>query len=92
MFENVLFSRILIMLPFTTFHGFLSIFLENNEAGWKFWKKDKEESTTVTTTTLNSINVQSTITPINAGRRKITKASIISALNTNNVRINNDIC
>lgn len=36
-------------------------FLGNGDAGWKFWKKDKE--TTTTTTTPVSIDVQSIATP-----------------------------
>ncbi|KAL6421383.1 hypothetical protein ACFW04_011928 [Cataglyphis niger] len=41
----------------------LSLFIGNSEAGWKFWKKDKETTTTMSTTTSVSVNVQSTIAP-----------------------------
>ncbi|KAM0736971.1 Endoribonuclease [Formica fusca] len=42
----------------------LSLFIGNSEAGWKFWKKDKEITTTTSTTSV-SINVQSTTVPSN---------------------------
>lgn len=49
----------------------LLLYIENGEAGWKFWKKDQEATTTtttITTTTItpSSINVQTTTTSTKA--------------------------
>ncbi|XP_024882927.1 poly(U)-specific endoribonuclease homolog [Temnothorax curvispinosus] len=44
----------------------LLLYVGNSEAGWKFWKKDKETTTSTTTTTATPTSVQSVTTPTKA--------------------------
>lgn len=61
----------------------LICFLENGEAGWKFWEK---ETTTITsTTTLISVNVQSTTVPTKA---TTVRKPTVSIVNTETAIIN----
>lgn len=53
----------------------LICFLENGEAGWKFWKK---ETATITSTTLISVNVESTTVPTKATTVRKPTVSIIN--------------
>lgn len=57
---------------------FLLLFIENGEAGWKFWKSDKE-TTTTTTITPTSINLQPTATTTKA---TTVRGSTMPAVNT----------
>lgn len=57
----------------------LSLFIGNGEAGWKFWKKDKETTATTSTTTSVSINVQSTTAPTKTTTiKRLTSVSIVN--------------